>query len=69
MEDLENIFEKVKAELQTKEDIEQFYQNMMSFYETQHNENNKKNIIQTITDDFTSNNMILKTACRWILLN
>ena len=69
MEDLENIFEKVKAELQTKEDIEQFYQNMMSFYETQHNENNKKNIIQTITDDFVSNNMIFYNKTSKIYYN
>lgn len=69
MEDLENIFKKVKAELQTKEDIEQFYQNMMSFYETQHNENNKKNIIQAITDDFISNNMIFYNKTSKIYYN
>ena len=43
MEKLEVIFNKVKSELNNKEEIEQFYQNMLSFYETLHNENNKKN--------------------------
>ena len=69
MEKLEVIFNKVKSELNNKEEIEQFYQNMLSFYETQHNENNKKNIIQTITDDFISNNMIFYNKTSKIYYN
>lgn len=69
MDNIETIFEKIKAELHTKEDIEQFYQNMLSFYETQQNENNKKNIIQTIKDDFISNNMIFYNKTSKIYYN
>ena len=44
MDNIETIFEKIKAELHTKEDIEQFYKNMLSFYENQQNENNKNKV-------------------------
>ena len=58
MSNLEELFEKLKTQASNNEEKDQLYEHMLSLYETQSNQDNKKIIIETIVDDFVYSNMV-----------
>ena len=58
MSTLEELFEKLKSQASNSEEKDQLYEHMLSLYESQSNQDNKKVIIETIVEDFVYSNMV-----------
>ena len=60
METLDCLFEKIPTQMEENDSLDEFYQYLLAFYESQKQKENKQQTIKKITEEFSSYNIILK---------
>ena len=58
METLDCLFEKIRTQTEENDSLDEFYQYLLAFYESQKQKENKQQTIKKITEEFSSYNMI-----------
>ena len=69
MEHINVLFETLKNQAELNGESDKLYQSLLSLQELNEDERNKKNVITTVTNDFTMNNMIFYNKTSKIYFN
>ena len=69
MESLDCLFEQIRTQSEENETLDDFYQHLLTFYESQKTKENKQKTIKKIADEFNSYNMVYYNKTSKIYFN